>query len=115
YYITFSAIDEDTGCIATYQAALAVRYPVSILGFLRDVDANKFLSILSIKGAEEEANYNLNFRASILAEHQLNAESSRCNSVSSASHDIHAGVVEEMKYNLIDGAPSSPNNLILVE
>ncbi|XP_021751532.1 uncharacterized protein LOC110717196 [Chenopodium quinoa] len=110
YYITFSAVDEDTGCIGTYQAALAERGSIRIIGLFRDVDADKTLSILSIKGAEEEVNYKLNSRASIQAEHQLKAESSSSNSVSS---DVHAGAEEEMNRNLINGAPSLDNTCLV--
>uniref|UniRef100_A0A803L414 Uncharacterized protein n=1 Tax=Chenopodium quinoa TaxID=63459 RepID=A0A803L414_CHEQI len=50
YYITFTAVDEDTGCIGTYQAALLKRHLVSIIGLFRDANAHKTLSLLSING-----------------------------------------------------------------
>lgn len=53
-YITFSAKDELTGAIKTYQAALLEKVNGYLLGLFRNLVDDEILAILSIKGAEED-------------------------------------------------------------
>lgn len=54
YYMTFSAENEVTGEIKTYQAALANYSDKHLLGLFRDLVDDKILAILSVKGTEED-------------------------------------------------------------
>lgn len=49
-YITFSAKDELTGAIKTYQAALLEKVNGYLLGLFRNLVDDEILAILSIKG-----------------------------------------------------------------